>query len=191
MSMDPRDTGTQISGLPASLPVATPRGWRPAGALQPGDPVWCLDAAPQPLVSVVRAPDATRLAVQVPRRVLGNPEAVLLLPDQPVALDLGQAAVLYGHPLALIPARALLGWRGIAPCPLPPQPLVRLAFACRQILQAGPGLLLACATATPPTLIAEAPPALPLTAAQARHLMACVMAEEAGAALRPPPYAAF
>lgn len=189
MGTEQRDTET--GGLLASLPVATPSGWRPAGALRPGDQVWCLDPTPQPLVSARARRGEVNWAVRVPPRVLGNPGAVLLLPDQPVALDLDQATLLHGHPLALIPARVLLGWRGIAPCPLTPEPLVRLEFARARILQAGPGLLLACATRTPPALTADAPPALPLTTAQARHLMACVMAEEAGAALRPPRYAAF
>ncbi len=184
-------TDERIEGLSAGLPIATPLGWRAAGQVREGDAVWCLDAPPQPVVGVRRHLMRAPQAVLVPALALGNPDPVVLLPDQPVALDLDQAAELYGDPVALIPARALVGWRGIRRCRAQAGLVIRLRFARRQVIYAGPGLLLACAGEAGLLVCAEGPPAPPLTAGQARHLMACVMAEEIGAALRPGAQAAF
>jgi len=178
-------TDERIDGVLAGLAIATPDGWRAAGQVQAGDLVWCMDDAPQPVLAVRRHLLRHPRAVLVPARALGNPAPVILLPDQPVALELDQAALIYGDPVALIPARALVGWRGITACRAPAGMVVRLVFVRRQVIYAGPGLLLGCAGIPPRGLRPEGPPAPPLTAGQARHLMTCVMAEEVGAGLRP------
>ena len=166
------------------MPIATPDGWRAAGQVRVGDAVWCLDDSPQRVLSLQRHWQRACWEVRVPPLALGNTTSVFLLSDQPVALELDQAAHLYGDPVVLIPAKALIGWRGIGPARAPGGAVVRLGFAKRQVIYAGPGLLLGCPAVAPPVLRPEGPPAPPLTAEQARHLMACVMAEEAGAALR-------
>lgn len=177
----------QQAGILAALPVATPGGWRRAGALRPGDPVWVVDGPPQPVVHLQRFPVPKGWAVRLPPGAIGNPDAVLLLPQQSVALDLDQAAQIYGDPLALIPAAALVGWRGIARWRVAPDVAVQIGFAKRQLIYAGPGVLLCCEGSASPLLHPDGPPAPPLTGEQARHLMACVMAEEIGAELRIPP----
>jgi len=190
--MDQPHTAAQEEGggLLATLPVATPSGWRAAGRLQVGDPVWCLDAPPQRIRWLrhngLRAPGLVR----VDEGALGNPGPVALLPDQAVALDLDQAAVLYGDPVALVPARALVGWRGITWQRAPSDIAVQVRFDRGQVIYAGPGLLLGCPGLST-SLAPAGPPAPPLTAEQAHHLMACVMAEDIGAALRPRRHATF
>jgi len=177
-------------GLPAHLPVATPEGWCPAGRLAPGRRVFCLDAAPQPVIAAAMVHRPAGWLVRLPRAALGNPAALLLPPGQPVALDLDAAADRYGDPVALVPAVALVGWRGVTRQRVPQVRLVTLTFARSQVIYAGPGLLLGCPGAARP-LRPEGPPAPPLSTDEARHLMACVMAGEVGAALRRGPYAAF
>jgi len=176
-------------GLPAGLPVATPDGWCEAGALQSGDRVWCVDGPPQRVVRCVPAYLSQRWGVQVPSGVLGNSDAVVLFAAQSVALELDQAAVIYGDPVALVPAGALVGWRGIGRVWLAGMPVVKVWFARPQVVYAQPGVLLGCAGDAASVLDTHGPPAPPLTAEQARHLMACVMAQEAGSGLRP--YAAL
>lgn len=176
--------GAQGDGMAQGLPIATPEGWRAVAQVRVGDAVWCLDASPQPVLAMDRRCLRAVWAVRVPPLALGNGGPVHLLPDQPVALDLDQAAEIYGDPVVLIPARALIGWRGIGPVRLAGGAVVRLRFAKRQVIYAGPGLLLGCPSAVPSTLGPEGPPAPPLTAEQGRDLMACVMAEELGSRLR-------
>ncbi len=174
-----------IEGFPACMQIATPDGWLPAGEVRTGDAVWCLDAPPQPVVAIRSQMQRRSGGVLLPQGALGNPRQLILPPDQPVALDLDQAALFYGDPVVLLPARALLGWRGIRRCSQSAQVLVRLRFARQQVIYAGPGLLLGCSGVVTQGLRLDGPPAVPLTAQQAKHLMTCVMAEEVGASLRP------
>ncbi len=183
-----RDSGGS-AGLPAGLSVATPDGWRKAGALQSGDRVWCVDGPPQRVVRCVAASLSAGWGVEVPLGVMGNSDAVVLFAGQLVALEFDQAAEIYGDPVALVPARALIGWRAIGPVWLAGVPVVEVWFARPQVVYARSGVLLGCPGDAASGLDPLGPPAPPLTAEQARHLMACVMAQEAGAALRP--YAAL
>jgi len=179
------------TGIPAGLPVATPDGWVRAGALQVGEAVLCVDAPPQPIMTRRIAVLPCALLVRLPAGALGEHGLLLLPPDQPVALDLDAAADLYGDPVVLLPAGALVGWRGIARRRVTEAALVTLGFDRRQVVYAGPGMLLGCPGPAASVLRAEGPPAPPLTAPQARHLLACVMAADVGAALQPRPYATF
>lgn len=171
-------------GLQVGMPVATPQGWRIAGALRPDDLVWTPDGPPQPIRWVRRGSVVALRAVLVPEAALGNPGPLVLLPGQPVALDLDAAADVYGDPVVLVPALALVGWRGIGTCRVGPAPVLQLGFARRQVIYAGPGLLLGCEGDAPPLLHPGGPPAPPLSAGQAARLMACVMAQEVGNGLR-------
>lgn len=179
----------KTAGLSAALPVATPDGWRVAGALRPGDCVWRVDGPPARIVHCRSANVAAHGGVRVPEGALGNSRVVDLLAGQPLALELDQAGLIYGDPVALIPAGALTGWRGIARRRVAGHRVIELVFAGPQVIYAGYGLLLGCPGVAVSMLTANGPPAPPLTAEQARHLMACVMAQEIGAWLRR--YAAF
>ena len=171
-----------VEGLMAETPVATPQGWRAAGLLQPGDLVLGAAHPPQPLLHSHPA----RLSgdqpepfwpVHLPAGVLDNRTALLLLPQQPLLIDLCLAADLYGDPCQMIPAAALVGWRGILRRPMPDgQGVVRLIFAAPQVIYASRGVLIACPG------VARADPRLSL--AQAQHLIACAAAEDLGLALR-------
>ncbi|MDP4031307.1 MAG: hypothetical protein Q8P60_00375, partial [Pseudorhodobacter sp.] len=122
--------------------------------------------------------------VLVPVWALDNRQELVLLPEQKVLIKADVAEDLYGDPFALIPARALEGWRGIARCRPPPMAL-QIRFARHQVIYANGGVLLSCAGEAPAHSDWRAPPPFSsYSLAQAQHLVACLMAEETGAALR-------
>jgi hypothetical protein len=120
----------------------------------------------------------------VPAWALDNREEITLLPEQKVLIEADVAEELYGDPFALVPAQALEGWRGIARRRPPPTfSVVQLGFASPHVLYASRGLLLSC----PGDPFADGGWAdqgyCTYSLAQARHLVACMIAEDAGAAL--------
>ena len=176
-------------GIFATTLIATPQGWRLASDLRAGAHVLTFDSGSQP-VSYVQAldiddPPCGFLPVLVPAWAMDNREDLMLLPEQKVLIEADLAEELYGDPFALIPARALEGWRGIGRC-RPPQMAVgvQLRFARHQVIYASRGVLLSCGgePLAESNRCVAAYSSYPL--AQAQHLMACLMAEETGAALR-------
>jgi hypothetical protein len=176
-------------GIIATTPIATPDGWRLAGSLLPGALVVTFDAGIQPVMQAQVLPfynvPSAFWPLLVPPWALDNREDVLLLPEQKVLLEADLAEDLYGDPFALVPAQALEGWRGIARC-RPPEPsaAVQLGFATPQILYASRGVLLSCPGDPMTDTDGPEPAFCSYSLAQARHLVACLMAEETGAALR-------
>lgn len=190
-------------GLLHGTPVATPSGWRPVESLSPGDLVLTFEDGPVPLIEVWSQPLPTGqgLSAQVhwpfaiPAGALENRVPLVLLPEQRVLIESDAAEDLYGDPFALIPAAALQGYRGIdLTRPEPVAIAVRLGFSRDQIIYAGRGALIACpspdlAGAGDVEAQAERAEYPTLSLAEARHLVACLMAEDIGAALRPLPQA--
>jgi hypothetical protein len=113
----------------------------------------------------------------------------MLPPGQPLLIQTAWAMPFSGDDLALIPATALEGWRGIAPhVPADTEHIVQLVLDQSGILFAGHGLLVACAGnhnwAFDTKRLMQQPnrPTLPLAAA--RHMVAQLVAQETGDALR-------
>ena len=111
----------QMRGLASGTRIATDRGWRPVEALSVGDCVMTFDNGPQAIVAVTRstqfiraetAPDFAN-PIDVPVGALGNNEPMVLLPEQAVMIESDAAEALTGDPFALVPAKALVGYRGI------------------------------------------------------------------------------
>lgn len=188
-----------LEGIVAGTRIATGLGWRRVETLRPGDSVLTLEAGYQTVETLFRArlKDAdlprTFWPVCVPARALDCRESLILLPDQRVLIECDQAEDLFGDALALVPAAALEGWRGIARVPHPGgAEAVTLGFAVPQVVYASRAVLLACPGQDGPAdttadLLAEEPPRLAdtaLTFNQARHLVACLIAEDVGGALR-------
>lgn len=189
--------GMRACGISAGTRIATGSGWRAVETLRPGDAVLTLEGGYQPLAGVrsFRYPDrAAPPAVWpliVPRGALDCREPILLLPDQTVLIECDQADLLFGTALALIPALALDGWRGIRRV----QPRARaeafqLSFAIPQVIYASRAVLLACPCQPAPQAGRAAPmPQRPglagalLSLEEARHLVTCLMAEDLGGAL--------
>ncbi len=195
--MGRHDTTLKISGqrtalacgLYASTTVQTAFGWQPAQSLGPGDLVMTRDLGLVPLVAVHTEIRQALWSVRIPAGALGNPEAVLLPPGQPVLIQTEWAMPFSGDDLALVPVTALEGWRGIAPhVPAKSEAILQLRLDRSGILFAGPGVLVGCEGhddarfdmkrfMSKPTR-----PTLPLAAA--RHMVAQLVAQDACDAFR-------
>jgi hypothetical protein len=194
------DTGAAmlVNGITAGTRIATGTGWRAVETLRPGDAVLTLEGGYQPLAGLqsFRFPKAAAPSVVwpliVPRGALDCREPILLMPDQQVLIECDQADRLFGDALALIPALALEGLRGIKRVrPRASAEAVALHFALPQLVYASRAVLLAC-PACPGTgarrkALKPRRPALDgraLSREHAFHLVACLMAEDLGAAIR-------
>lgn len=179
-----------VDGIPAETALATPEGWVLAEDLHPGDMVLTFEQGPQPVAQVLRSvlsPDMPQAfwPLLVPKGAMENTESVLLLPAQQVLAESDLAEDLYGEPFVMLPASALEGWHGIARVAPRATGVLHLAFDRPQVIYAGRGLMLGC-----PGLRGDGgnlfDPTAPITLnlLEAKHLIACMAAEEAGAAMR-------
>lgn len=194
------DTGEAmlVDGIIAGTRIATDAGWRAVETLSPGDAVLTLEGGYQRLVGLrsfrfsQSVPPPVTWPLIVPRGALDCREPMLLMPEQQVLIECDQAERLFGDALALIPALALEGLRGIKRIrPRSSSEAVALTFAMPHMVYASRAVLLACHAfaGAPPRRRTNRPrrPALdgrPLSREQAFHLVACLMAEDVGAAIR-------
>lgn len=177
-------------GLYTSTPVLTATGWVAMGALTVGDLVVTRNQGLLPIVATRPELRAALWAVLIPEGALGNDQDVILPPGQPVLVETPYALPFTGEPLALVPAAALEGWRGIAPhVPSYPETILQMRLSRPGLVLAGPGLIIgveAIDTAEVDLLamllFAPERPVLPL--AVARQLVAALIAEETGFDLR-------
>lgn len=178
------------AGIYAQTPILTASGWLPAQDLAPGDLVVTLDHGLSPIVALRPQERAALWSVRLPEGALGNPQPVILPPGQPVLLVSAYAIPFTGETTALVPAAALEGWRGIAPhVPACRQPILQIDLARPALVQAGPGLVIGLDTIVKGSgdlmrLFAPTPDRLVLPLPVARHLVAALVAEETGRALR-------
>lgn len=185
---EPAGPSVAACGILSTTPIATPSGWRAAGTLTPGASVLSFDDGAQAIVQatslpVAHAPDC-HWPLLVPAWALDNRDDILLLPEQKVLIEADLAQDLYGSTFGLVPARALEGWRGIARIRAPrPAKAIRLTFARPTILYASRGVLLCCPGDQQHKTDWREAAYASYTLSQARHLVACLMAEESGAAL--------
>jgi hypothetical protein len=179
-----------VEGIVAGTPIATVAGWRPVETLRAGDRVLTTGDGAQPLAAVRRsrlgalpAPPAL-WPLCAPAGVIGTAGPVLLLPDQRLLIRAGGLAAGFDEPEVLVPAAAFEGWRGIVRhCASPGLAVLTLEFAAPQVVRAGATLRLACPGRVSQNAIPGAgPPSLSL--GQARHLVACLMAQDLGRLLR-------
>jgi hypothetical protein len=148
----PADNDYRLSGFTAGTRIATRRGWRPVEAIAVGDEVLTFDNGAQPVVAVTRgahfacsdASPSFVTPIDVPGGTIGNDDPMVLLPEQPVLVESDAAEAMTGDPFALLPAKALVGYRGIERfCSLRPVEVVTLHFENDELVFAdGGGLLL-------------------------------------------------
>ena len=197
-----RDAGTGgavlAEGFLAGTRIATGCGWSAVEALRPGDGVQTFEAGVQPLVTVhaarfapVEVPEVL-WSVFVPRDALDNRDDLLLLPQQHILIEAECAEDMYGDRFALVPAAALDVWRGIRRRrPRAGAEVLHLSFDAPQIVYASRATLVACPGRAPrwhaSTMRQPEPDGraryAALSLSQAEHLVACLMAEDLGAAL--------
>ena len=145
------------SGLVAGTQVATQMGWRDVAAIAVGDLVLTFDGGMQTVAAVQRqtfttggdlAP-ADTWPIFVPAEALGNRDDMFLLSQQSVMIEADAAEEVFGDPFAMIPALALVGFRGITRVPPADQiELITLAFAQDEIVFVNTGALIFCPKST-------------------------------------------
>jgi hypothetical protein len=149
----PADSDFRVTGFTAGTRIATEKGWRPVEAITVGDRVLTFDNGTQNVVAVTRgahsavndAPHAFASPVDVPIGAIGNEEPLVLLPEQPVLVESDTAEAMTGDPFALVPAKALVGYRGVERFrSLRPVEVISLHFENDELVFAeGGGLMLA------------------------------------------------
>jgi hypothetical protein len=136
------------AGLLASTLVETQRGWLAADALRLGDLIQTLDGGLAPVVGLDRqwiAPDPDLHLVHVPGGTISNDADLTLLSGQHVLIDTLGDALLPDAALVLIPATALIGWRGVRRVTLAAgMAVITPLFAAEEIIYANTGALLRC-----------------------------------------------
>lgn len=140
-------------GILAGSQIATAMGWRAGEALAPGDLVLTFDNGLQPLIDVRRDTfwvadmmlPAAYASVMVPAGALGNAQELELLPDQGVLVETDGACDIHGDPFAVVPAKTLVGYRGITRVgPRTQVEVITLVFEDEQVVYADGGALLHC-----------------------------------------------
>lgn len=107
------------TGLVAGTKVATGSGWAPIETIREGMRVLTFDGGLQVVVGITRNVlmaddhDIDSWPLHVPARALGNRDNMTVLPHQSVMIESDLAEEMTGDPFALIPAMALVGFRGI------------------------------------------------------------------------------
>lgn len=185
---EPEPAGLAEGILPGTR-IATPKGWRNAEALAPGDLVLTFDHGLQPVASVSRSTlwtsgrGAPRQVwpVHVPVNALGNRTELVLLPEQAVLIETDAAEMLYGDPFSLVPAASLEGYRGITRImPDTQLEVVTLHFERDQIIYAN-GSSLLYSPAQPGSIASVADTTaegyVRLSRSKVRELVACLKAE--------------
>ena len=192
----PEGAAFVTEGLLEGTQIATPEGWRAVERLSPGDRLLTFDGGPQSVIAVQSAQvEAGHTAwpqahwpLEVPDGALGNRGVLRLLPCQPVLLESDLAEDMFGDPFALVPAAALEGWRGIArAAPRPQETAHILILPTDAVIYAAGHALVYCpadSSAGLPGFGEDRAGYVPLSLATAREFVACLIAEDIGAALR-------
>ena len=140
-------------GIVAGTMIATSRGWCAVEQLVPGDEVQTFDNGMQTIVEIT-AEDMWNedsvslndpLPILIPAGARRNKSDVTGLPHQGVMVESENASDAMGDPLAVVPARVLIGVNDINTAP-PSSALTvfTLTFMSEEVIYADGGLLLHC-----------------------------------------------
>ncbi|MCI2399182.1 Hint domain-containing protein [Aliiroseovarius subalbicans] len=145
-----------LHGFAAGTHVGTQMGWRPVEAITVGDHVMTFDNGLQPVTAVTRGAYWTECAdcpdhmlpIDVPAGALGNARRMFVLPEQNVMIESDAGEDLFDDPFTLVPAEALIGFRGIErQRPWQAFDVVTLHFEADQVVFAEGGALILCPAA--------------------------------------------
>jgi hypothetical protein len=136
------------SGLLAATMVETDAGWQSAGSLRLGSRVYTVDGGLAPVLGLDRqwiTPQPDMHLVHVPGGVIDNDADLLLLSGQHVLLDTMGDAMLPDAALVLIPATALVGWRGARRVAMTEDlEIITPLFASEEVVYANAGAMMRC-----------------------------------------------
>lgn len=181
---------TGEAGFIGGTCVASNLGWRGVDALCAGDLVLTFDHGMQPIVDVRRerrvAPGqgsgAAHCPVLIPAGALNNRTDMWLMPEQGLMVESDAAIDALGDPFAVVPAQALIGYRGIARAGgYERLEVTTLAFANDEVVYVEGGMLAHCPR--PLEILTDRPaPEQPLydvlNLHDARFLVECLAEEE-------------
>lgn len=167
-------------GIGGDVSVATPMGWRAVADLRLGDVVRNLDGSPTALCAF--EPATAQNWLRFPISALGNRRPFVVGQGQGVLLTSDYIRVLTGEAAVAVPAIALQGWRGIHIC-TPPKQGVNLRLMRPSLIMVGAGAFLTC-QGIQDIGWAGLPPVPSLSLPSAQQLLACLIAQDAGVALR-------
>ena len=150
-------TDFQMRGIPSGTRIATIDGWRRIDMLAVGDHVLTFDNGARAIVAITRSlqyaqDGAPEFAdpIHVPAGAVGNSQPMVLLPEQNVMIESDEAEARTGDPFALIPAKALVGYRGIERFrALRPFEVLTLHFETDELVYAEGGALLLTQSTVP------------------------------------------
>lgn len=136
-------------GLPPGSCIVDQTEWTKIERIMPGDRIMTFDNGLQPVVenrviTIRRAeiPDIKAFQIHVPAGLLGNKDAIDLLPMQEVVLESDRAEAQFGDPFVLIPALLLDGYKGITRKALTSDLMLHvLTFEAEQIIQTNGAML--------------------------------------------------
>ncbi len=138
-------------GMLAASLVETPQGWKPVGALGRGSLVQTWDGGLCAVTQVERRhlwPAAGAEVVHVPGGVLDTCSDLWLMPGQAVLIAHRVIEEVLEAAAALVPARALAGFRGISLRPLArPVEMISLSFATTEAVYVNSGAMIHCPAA--------------------------------------------
>lgn len=145
LNVTPDFNGT---GILAATLVETPQGWKSAGMLGRGSLVQTYDGGLCAVTQVERRhmwPTAGAEVVHVPGGALDTCSDLWLMPGQAVLIASPVVEEVLEAAAALVPARALAGFRGISLRPLHrPVEMVTLSFAGPEMVYVNSGALIQC-----------------------------------------------
>ncbi|MBC7141412.1 MAG: Hint domain-containing protein [Rhodobacteraceae bacterium] len=168
------------SGLLAGSLVETERGWRPVETLARGARIATYDGGFCPVTRVERHhvwPAAGAEVIHVPGGALDNCSDFSLLPGQHLLVTSQVAEEVLDCAGALIPASALVGYRGITRQGLVrPAEVLSLRFAAEEVVYVNSGALIHCAADGPEATEARSAYFEVLDEARAQAMLALIAA---------------
>ncbi len=189
---------TGQTGFIAGTHVVSNLGWQTVEKLHVGDKVLSFDNGMQPIADIqhdirhvpARLHHTDQCPVLIPEGALRNRRPLWLMPDQGIVVESDIVMDDMGDPFAVVPAKALLGHRGITLAPLGEQiNVTTLAFRNDEAIYVEGGLLAHCPT--PRSLLdgvrSSDPEYRVLNLRAAKFLVSCHMddAEPAGLTYHP------
>lgn len=140
---------TGQAGLVGGTRVASNLGWRAVDALCVGDSVLTFDHGMQRIADIQRETlwmqDGGLRPLVIPHGAMYNRAEILLMPDQGLLVESDAAIDALGDPFAVIPARALEGFRGVRKAgPAERLDVTTLSFVLDEVIYVEGGMLAHC-----------------------------------------------